>query len=98
MDTKIGALRRKEKKGNGPIAKGSLDFSRMPEDDKLRLHDAFVKGEKVYITVWQNRHDEGDKKPDLSITMDKPWKPGDNVDHTGQKAASKPDNSDDIPF
>lgn len=91
MDSKLGALWRKPKTERGPIAKGSLDFSRLEEVDRARLHDAFVKGEKVFITVWNNRHDEGDKKPDLTITMDKPW--------NGERRASvenKPD--EEIPF
>jgi len=75
MESKLGALWRKPKTDRGPIAKGSLDFSRLEESDRVRLHEAFVRGEKVFITVWQNRHDEGDKKPDLTITLDKPYNP-----------------------
>jgi len=73
MESKLGALWRKPKTDRGPIAKGSLDFSRLEESDKIRLHNAFVAGKKVYITMWANRHEEGDKKPDLTITMDKPY-------------------------
>ena len=90
METKLGALWRKEKTDRGPIAKGSLDFSRMDDADIKRIYEALTAKGKIFITMWQNRHDEGDKKPDLTITLDKPYTPGD-------KPASKPDPND-IPF
>jgi hypothetical protein len=89
MESKLGALWRKEKTERGPIAKGSLDFSRMEDADIKRIYEALTAKGKIFITMWQNRHDEGDKKPDLTITLDKPYTPGE-VQH-------KPESSE-IPF
>lgn len=76
METKLGALwHPKEKSERGPIAKGSIDFSRIPDEEMKRIYEAFTAKGKVFITVWRNKHEDGDKKPDFSITMDKPWTP-----------------------
>jgi len=91
MDTKLGAFWKSKQSDRGPIAKGTIDFSRIPEDDKARIHDAFVKGEKLRITLWRNRHDDGDKKPDFNMTLDAPW------DH-GEHKPAPAGFSNDIPF
>ena len=90
MENKLGALWRKEKTERGPVAKGSLDFSRMEDADIKRIYEALTAKGKIFITMWQNRHDEGDKKPDLTITLDKPYTPGESVQHKSDQ--------NDVPF
>lgn len=93
MDTKVGAFWKSTSENqNAPLAKGSIDFSRIPEQDMKRIYEAFTAKGKIKVTLWRNRHDPTDKKPDLTITLDKPYNSGE----TSKPRSVTPD--EDMPF
>jgi hypothetical protein len=77
MESKIGALWKPETDNqNAPIANGSLDFSKLSEEEKATVHNAFVNGGRIPITLWRNKTKTEDKFPDFNIVISPPYTPG----------------------
>ena len=74
MENKIGVLwKPKTNNENAPLANGSLDFSKLTEEEKATVHNAFVNSGRVPITIWRNKSKTEDRFPDYNIVISKPY-------------------------